>query len=415
MPANISEVLTNFKEYRQKTLSKTHPNDNAHLMTNLPLDESIVGLAFVGGICSRAVSCGVSNDHNNIIKVAHTVAHEIGHNLGMKHDTDDCICPNKNGCLMGGPKGFSGTDQWSSCNKNSFKNLMESGAGNCLLNKPENLFDSSTCGNGFVEPGEECDCGPERFCFNPCCDPLTCKLTANSTCATGECCDLETCQFKPSDEVCREAKGECDLPEFCNGENEYCPEDVFKHISSECGDGKAFCFEGKCKSRDDQCKKIWGQQANSLESCYERVNAHGKEYGNCGYNETGKFIACSKTDAPCGVLMCDSHGEKVKLDYGWRYITASGPCLIIVTDIPETGYAPNGSKCGDRKVCLNHKCIDVENFNCNDCNGHGVCNSKGNCHCDDGWAPPYCNEPGDGGSIDSKKETRKNCEENSLN
>lgn len=28
--------------------------------------------------------------------------------------------------------------------------------------------------------------------------------------------------------VCRSTDHECDLPEYCNGESEYCPEDIFK-------------------------------------------------------------------------------------------------------------------------------------------------------------------------------------------
>lgn len=35
------------------------------------------------------------------------------------------------------------------------------------------------------------------------------------------------------------------------------------------------------------------------------------------------------------------------------------------------------------------------------CNGNGVCNSKGHCHCKDGFAPPSCEYPGVGGSDDS--------------
>ena len=30
-----------------------------------------------------------------------------------------------------------------------------------------------------------------------------------------------------------------------------------------------------------------------------------------------------------------------------------------------------------------------------------MCNNKGNCHCDVGYAPPHCSEPGHGGSVDS--------------
>lgn len=30
-----------------------------------------------------------------------------------------------------------------------------------------------------------------------------------------------------------------------------------------------------------------------------------------------------------------------------------------------------------------------------------VCNSNHHCHCDPGWAPPSCDKPGSGGSLDS--------------
>lgn len=53
------------------------------------------------------------------------------------------------------------------------------------------LFEGPVCGNSFVEDGEECDCGLPEKCTNNCCDPVTCKLRGNATCATGACCDLQ--------------------------------------------------------------------------------------------------------------------------------------------------------------------------------------------------------------------------------
>ena len=47
------------------------------------------------------------------------------------------------------------------------------------------------CGNGFVEAGEQCDCGMKGHCDNPCCNASTCMLYSNASCATGECCDLK--------------------------------------------------------------------------------------------------------------------------------------------------------------------------------------------------------------------------------
>lgn len=58
-------------------------------------------------------------------------------------------------------------------------------------------------------------------------------------------------------------------------------------------------------------------------------------------------------------------------------------------------------------MCVNQKCIALSEFRAknkaclNDCNGNGVCNSKGHCHCNVGYDPPYCDHPGPGGSEDS--------------
>lgn len=49
-------------------------------------------------------------------------------------------------------------------------------------------------------------------------------LRRNASCATGECCDLNLCRPKSPGTLCRPADAhECDLPEYCTGQSEYCP------------------------------------------------------------------------------------------------------------------------------------------------------------------------------------------------
>ena len=59
----------------------------------------------------------------------------------------------------------------------------------------------------------------------------------------------------------------------------------------------------------------------------------------------------------------------------------------------DPGQVPNGAKCGENEMCLNSVCTSIDNLSkpCN-CNGHGVCNQKGECVCYQGYSPPNCEE-----------------------
>ena len=415
------KTLQNFQDWRKNRKIISH--DVAFLFTHIAFDGSVVGKALVQTMCSGAGSGGVVSYHSDRIDiVATTLAHEMGHNFGMDHDSEECVCPGSSykGCIMSPTSETFVPTQWSSCSKDKLRQALSEGIDFCLRNKPETIFDSPTCGNGFLEAGEECDCGLPENCDNRCCDPLTCKLIGNAVCATGSCCDLNTCKPSSAGIMCRIAIGECDLSEYCTGRNEFCPEDVFRRDTEQCEYSSGHCLQGTCRSHDNQCRMLWGSSAASFDLCYNH-NLRGDKNGNCGYNHfTKKYTSCNKADFKCGRLQCRATVEIEYRDPVFRRLDSpltakihSGSLGICHTAaypelIPEDpGLVPDGAKCGRGEMCYSQKCVSVESVrkennvvDCPSCNGHGVCSSKGLCHCDYGFAPPFCNETGSGGSSD---------------
>ncbi len=105
-----------------------------------------------------------------------------------------CGCQDWHGCIMRpsviGEEGIQ-PYKFSGCSMEQFQQWMGEGHALCLLNKPNQLADFGSCGNGVIDDGEECDCGsPERCAqVDPCCHPVTCRLKQESECSEGPCCD----------------------------------------------------------------------------------------------------------------------------------------------------------------------------------------------------------------------------------
>lgn len=425
---NGDTTLTNFLVYRKERLVLEIPNDNAQLLTKTQFTGGVVGKALKGPICTYQFSGGVAMDHSSVVGlVATTIAHEMGHNFGMEHDTDDCQCPDAR-CIMSPSSTSISPTHWSSCSLEYLALAFQHGMDYCLRNKPKHLYDSPTCGNGFVEAGEQCDCGvgESNAACAACCITDTCMLRANATCATGHCCDLKTCGPSKAGTMCRTAEHECDLPEFCTGQSEFCPDDIFKMDTEVCDKGKAFCYHGSCRTRSDQCQLLWGPSGESSQHlCYEK-NRKGSKNGNCGYNRLKQhFFSCNAEDVLCGMLHCQHLNER--LEFGMEsvailshsfinYANSIIPCRTAIVDLGlnqmDPGLVPDGARCGEGKMCVNQKCMTVEALRLDarssdgvvcpsDCSGHGVCNSLGHCHCEKGFSPPLCELPGPGGSLDS--------------
>uniref|UniRef100_A0A671LS23 ADAM metallopeptidase domain 19b n=1 Tax=Sinocyclocheilus anshuiensis TaxID=1608454 RepID=A0A671LS23_9TELE len=159
---NPYSTLGAFLAWRRKQL----PNDNAQLVTGVSFQGTIIGLAPLKAMCSEYQSGGVNSDHSNsAVGVAATMAHEMGHNFGMSHDSPGC-------CLAQPEDGDFPFLVNRHFKINSLKRYLSSGGGKCLFNPPNTrvMYGGQRCGNGYLEEGEECDCGEvevrrEFHCF----------------------------------------------------------------------------------------------------------------------------------------------------------------------------------------------------------------------------------------------------------
>ncbi|XP_036884722.1 disintegrin and metalloproteinase domain-containing protein 28 isoform X1 [Sturnira hondurensis] len=400
---NASFTLNNFCKWRRSVLPRRKQHDIAQLITTVGFSGTTVGLAFMHTMCTP-YSVGIIQDHSdNALSVAGTMAHEMGHNFGMFHDSYLCQCPEKI-CVMEGALSIDIPTDFSSCSRVSFAQFFEDKLSECLLNAPLplDIISTALCGNQLVEEEEDCDCGTSEECTNICCNAEMCKVKAGWMCASGECC--EGCQIKKAGEVCRPAKDECDLPEMCDGQSALCPDDRFQVNGFPCQNGKGYCLMGRCPTLQAQCSELWGPGAEVADmSCYSK-NTNGLQYGYCrkvGDTHIPCKANCSKfwlflSDVMCGKLFCQGGSDNL---HQKGYIITFSTCKTFNPEdkSQEIGMVADGSKCGDKKVCIKAECVDVEraykSTNCSSqCKGNAVCDHQLQCRCKEGWAPPLCRD-----------------------
>nr|XP_012214457.1 PREDICTED: A disintegrin and metalloproteinase with thrombospondin motifs 19-like isoform X2 [Linepithema humile] len=107
------------------------------------------GLAYRGGVCNNwscaMVEFGVKSDHLLTTAGFHSIyaaAHEIGHVLGMRHDSDNNTCSH-NKYIMAPTQGLREQTTWSECSREKAKKLWRTKP--CLLNysKSQNISTSA--------------------------------------------------------------------------------------------------------------------------------------------------------------------------------------------------------------------------------------------------------------------------------
>uniref|UniRef100_A0A182N6K7 Disintegrin domain-containing protein n=1 Tax=Anopheles dirus TaxID=7168 RepID=A0A182N6K7_9DIPT len=173
----------------------------------------------------------------------------------MVHDPEQCTPGGEDGNFIMFARATSGdkrnNNRFSPCSLKAIEPVLNAkarSAKGCFTEPQEAI-----CGNGVVEPGEQCDCGWEEDCKDSCCYPMSrhprfdqkpCTLTPKAQCSPsqGPCCTLE-CTLKLGDK-CRDDNG-CRDPAYCDGQMPVCPSSVNKPNKTICNK-EYVCYMGEC-------------------------------------------------------------------------------------------------------------------------------------------------------------------------
>ncbi|KAM9837929.1 LOW QUALITY PROTEIN: disintegrin and metalloproteinase domain-containing protein 11 [Aulostomus maculatus] len=404
-------TLRDFMKYRKESIKERC--DAAHLFSGRTFMSSRSEAAYTGGICSLTRGGGI-NEFGSVGPMAITLCQSLGQNIGMLRNKErpaagDCRCPDPwLGCIME-DTGYYLPRKFSRCSIDEYLRFLQLGGGSCLFNKPRKLLDPPECGNGYVEPGEECDCGSLVECTKSggnCCKK--CTLTHNAMCSNGLCC--RDCRYELRGVTCREAVNDCDIPETCPGDSSQCPHNVHKLDGYSCDANQGRCYGGRCKTRDSQCRTLWGYTSASR-FCYEKLNAEGTENGNCGPDSKGQgWMHCNKQDVLCGLLLCSNVTAKPRfgelqgkltgltVHHQGSYLDCRGGHAVL-DDGLDLGYVEDGTPCGPNMTCLDHRCLPLTTFNRSTCPGssssricshHGTCSNEVKCICDPDYTGKDC-------------------------
>ncbi|KAJ8344694.1 hypothetical protein SKAU_G00288870 [Synaphobranchus kaupii] len=388
-------TLRDFMKYRKESI-KEH-SDAVHLLSGRTFRSSRSGTAYMGGVCSLTRGGGV-NEYGNVGAMAITLCQSLGQNIGMMWNKDrtsagDCRCPDAwLGCIME-DTGFYIPRKFSRCSVEEYVRFLQRGGGSCLFNKPNKLLDPPECGNGFVETGEECDCGSQLECSRSggaCCKK--CTLSHDAMCSNGLCC--RSCKY--------EQRGV------------ETPASVLTMFTNWTGTrvttARAGVMGGGAGLGTGSVGGLWGHDSADR-FCYEKLNAEGSEKGNCGRDSSGQiWLQCSKQDVLCGLLMCanmtvkpafgDLQGEVTSqtIYHQNKYLDCRGGHALL-EDGTDLGYVEDGTPCGPNMMCLDRRCIPLAAFNLSTCpssspfhtcSDHGTCSNEVKCICDRDYTGKDC-------------------------
>lgn len=124
---DIVQLLTSFGNYWSSTLDPSKTNDHVHLYTakSTPGSGPAIGVAWVGGACLLNYRYGLSGNYGpDLSWWGPLTAHEIGHNIGGQHISDNVSIMN--------PYLVVGTDYFASSSVTEIQNMVNGAS--CISN-----------------------------------------------------------------------------------------------------------------------------------------------------------------------------------------------------------------------------------------------------------------------------------------
>lgn len=215
------------------------------------------------------------------------------------------------------------TWSWSDCSYADIDFSKESNLHSCLYNRLDKYRNiesmlQSSCGNGRLDPGEECENQGTGCCTD------RCVLRQGAECNVGPCC-TSNCKLRAKSTVCKRAtwRSSCDLDDVCDGESFKCGV-KYKPNGSPCRNAKgeeSHCFRGECRSQSDGCVDVLGEGFEANKKMMEFPLGDGKRRNGCtarpcqfaklsiylgkkGILDTALETCAFDEDSVCGSLIC---------------------------------------------------------------------------------------------------------------